>query len=640
MHAGLPPTRRTLTVVALVATVLALLLGGAGSAFAHTSLSASDPAEGTVLKTAPEQVTLTFTESVGLSDDSLRVLSPDNERVNPRPAQHADDKGNTARVALSGKLPQGTYTVAWRVVSADSHPISGAFIFSVGKPSGTTAVVATGSPDDTAASRIYDFFRYVAYSGLALLVGAAAFVLVCWPTAGGVRPVRRLLVAGWGALVVSTIALFLLRGPYETAGPLTSAFDLSQLGRTLTGRPGGALIARLVLLAVAAMLLKRLSVRLRGLGDESHPRDLGPRVRLAGSLLALGLALTWAAAEHASAGIQVPLAVPVAVLHLLAMGVWLGGLIPLVIILRHRAPDNGEIPASAIARFSTLAFSAVAVLVGTGVYQSWRQVGSWQALSTTSYGRTLSIKIAAVVLVLCVASFSRRWTACLIHEAPPAMEALTVPEPKHVRVAQTVGAPTSPAATDHPSTPDAPGGGEPGHDVEPPGFEADRYRRRLRRTVAAEAALSVLVLAITTLLTGTQPSRAAAAEMAAAANAQEPQAKVVTIPFDMGTANHRGTVQITLAPGRVGENTVEAVVFSGDGGIAAVPELRLTLTQEELGIGPLDARLKNQKGYWAAYDLRLPIAGEWTMNLTVRTTEIDQVTVHETIRITSSPRLR
>ncbi|MFJ9645741.1 copper resistance CopC/CopD family protein [Streptomyces sp. NPDC101206] len=653
MHTGSPPARRSLTVLALVAATFALLLGGATPACAHAGLSGSDPADAAVLQTAPKQVTLTFTESVGLSENSLRVLSPDNERVNPRPAQHVDGKDNTGRVELSDELPQGTYTVAWRVVSADGHPISGAFSFSIGKPSGTAAVRPTGSPDDTAASRLYGLFRYVAYSGLALLIGAAAFVLLCWPTAGAVRAVRRLLVIGWAALVVSTVALLLLRGPYASAGPLTSVFDPSQLGRTVTGRPGGALIARLVLLAGAAVLLRWSAVRLRGPGGGAQPQDLGPRVRAAAALFALGLAFTWAGAEHASAGVQVPLAVPAAVLHLLAMGVWLGGLITLVVVLGGRgASGSGPVPASAIGRFSTLAFTAVGVLVGTGVYQSWRQVGSWEALSTTSYGRILTVKIAAVVLVLWVASFSRRWTARLVHAvattAEPVQVPVPVPEPdpapERAKVAYMAAASASPGAADLVgSTPRTGGGGDADDGTQPPGTEpprseADGHQRRLRRTVAVEAALSAVVLAITTLLTGTQPSRAAAESAVAAAAAQGPQVKVVTVPFDMGTAHHQGTVQITLGPGRVGENTVEAVVYTADGGLATVPELRLTLTQEELDIGPIDAGLKNQKGYWAAYDLRLPMPGEWTLNVTVRTTEIDQVTVSGTVRITSPPR--
>ncbi|MGW6949606.1 copper resistance CopC/CopD family protein [Streptomyces xanthophaeus] len=622
MHTGSPPARTALTVLALVTALLALILGGAGPASAHAGLSSADPVDGSVLATAPQQVTLTFTESVSFSEDSLRVLSPDNERANPRPAQHVDGKGNTARVELSGELPEGTYTVAWRVVSADGHPISGAFVFSIGAPSETAAVVATGPPEATAASRLHGFFRYAAYCGLALLVGATAFVLVCWPAAGALRPVRRLLAIGWSTLLLSTVALLLLRGPYETAGPLTSAFDPAQLGRTLTGRPGLALAVRLVLLALTAVLLRRSVVP--GRPEDDGPRSRGPggRVRLAGAALALGLAFTWAAAEHAAAGIQVPLAVPVAVLHLLAMGLWLGGLITLLTVLRHRAPVSRDIPASAIGRFSTLAFTAVAVLAGTGMYQSWRQVGSWGALFTTSFGRILIVKLVAVVLVLAAAAFSRRWTARLVDEAPPSRTTPKVPESERVRVLQPVGAPASPRA-----------GGASG----PVGSEGQAYRRSLRRTVTVEAALGVGVLVITTLLTGTQPSRAAA-ETVAAATAQEPPAKVVMLAFDMGSANHQGTVQITLAPGRVGENTVEAVVYTADGGFATVPELRLTLTQDELGIGPLDAKLKDQKGHWAAYDLRLPMPGVWTLDVTVRTTEIDQVTVSETVRIASPPR--
>ncbi|MFE2145618.1 copper resistance CopC/CopD family protein [Streptomyces sp. NPDC059456] len=636
MRPGSPRTGTSPTLLALLAAVCALIVGGAGSAFAHAGLSGSDPADGAVLKTASKEVTLTFTESVGFSDDSLRVLSPANERVNPRPARHVDGKGNTGRVELSDGLPEGTYTVAWRVVSADGHPISGAFVFSVGKPSGTAAVVPTGSRVDPAAGRLYGLFRYVAYGGLALLFGVAAFVLVCWPAAGALRPVRRQLAAGWVMLAVSTVALLLLRGPYETAGPLTSALDPARLGRTATTRPGVALIVRLVLLGVAAVAVRRSAVRLRAADEGGEPQGPGTRARRAGAVLALGLALTWAAAEHASAGIQVPLAVPVAVLHLLAMGVWLGGLIALVPVLRNRGEGSPVIPASAIGRFSTLAFAAVAVLVGTGVYQSWRQVGSWGALTGTPYGRTLMVKVAAVVLVLCVAAFSRRWTAGLVRQTSAAAQAPAVPEPGRVR--ELVGAPAAAGAADpvHRSGSGEPGGGGTGgDDPEPPLRAPDVLRRRLRRTVAAEALLGVAVLAVTTLLTGTQPSRAAGTSAAAAAG-QEPHVQVVTIPCDMGTANHQGTVQITLAPGRVGENTAEAVVFTADGGLATVPELRLTLTQEKLGVGPIDARLKNQKGYWAAYDLRLPMPGEWTLNITVRTSEIDQVTVRGTVRVAPS----
>lgn len=383
-------TRKPLTALLLVGTVLAFLLGGAGSASAHATMSRSDPADSTVLKTAPKRITLTFSETVRLSDGSLRVLSPKNLRVDRGPVKHAPGKPNTAQLALVGKMPQGTYTVGWRAVSADSHPISGAFTFSIGQPSATTAVVATEATDDTAAARLYEIGRYVAYGGLALLIGVALFVLTCWPAAAGLRPLRKLLLTGWATLAASTLFLLLLRGPYESGRSLTSVFDLSLMGQTITGRSGMALGVRLVLLVAVGIVLTRFGTRLARLTARPLPaadvepaadevveqRPLGTGVQAVGALFAVGLALTWAAAEHASAGIQVPLAIPVSVLHLLAMAVWLGGLVALAVAL-YRVPTGTAVPVSVVARFSRLAFAAVVVLVATGLYQSWRQVGSW-----------------------------------------------------------------------------------------------------------------------------------------------------------------------------------------------------------------------------------------------------------------------
>ncbi|WP_405961256.1 copper resistance protein CopC/CopD [Streptomyces sp. NBC_00024] len=660
-------TRKPLTVLLLVGTVLAFLLGGAGPASAHATLTRSEPTDVSILKSTPKQITLTFSENVSLSDGSLRVLSPKNERVDRGAVTHADGKADTARVKLNGTLPEGTYTVSWRVVSADSHPITGAFTFSIGEPSATSAIAQSAeTPDDTAASRLYDGVRYVAYGGLALLIGVAVFILVCWPAGEGLRPLRRLLLAGWTALFASTVILLLLRGPYETGRGLSAVSDLSLLGQTISGRSGLALAARLVLLAVVGILGWRWATRIRGGADRtgygsaadaaaparsssappagaadapSGERRFGTGSYAAGVLFALGLALTWALAEHAATGIQVPLAIPVAVLHLLGMAVWLGGLLALAVAL-FRAPTGTVIPPAAVARFSRLAFTGVVVLVATGVYQSWRQIGSLEALATTEYGRLLTIKIAAVILVLIAAAFSRQWTARLGHQPSPS-ETLPTPAPQRARVAQTVGVGAysggdTVEGTDSggPPAPRAPGDSPAASDSQ---SESDSHRRGLRRSVAAEAVLGVVILAITTLLTGTQPSRAAVQSAAATAAAQEPTARVVTVPFDVGSPNGQGKAQITFAPGRVGDNTVEVLVYGPDGGVATVPEIRLTLTQRAQGIGPLDAKLVNRGGYWASDRLRLPLPGTWTMRVTVRTSDIDQVTVSGNVSIRPLP---
>ncbi|MFF9059190.1 copper resistance CopC/CopD family protein [Streptomyces sp. NPDC014882] len=670
----------------LLGTALVLLLlGGAGQASAHAALRDADPADGSVLATAPRGITLTFTESVGLIDDGFRVFDPRNGRVRTGEPQHADGRSDTVRVTLPARLGTGTFTVAWRVVSADSHPIAGAFTFSIGAPSPTPAALPGGpggAIDDAATAGLHKLGRWLAYGAAALLIGTAAFVALCRPP--DVRPLRGLLVAGWWTFTASTVLLLLLRSPYETGAGPAEALDPSGLARTLSGRPGIALAARLLLLAGAAVLL------LRQRGRERPTRA----TRATGLVLAVGLGLTWAAAEHASAGVQVPAAMASSVLHLLAMAVWFGGLTALLTLLRH-----GTLPAATAARFSRLAATSVAVLAVTGAYQAWRGLGTLDALTDTAYGRTLLAKLGAVGLLLLAGAWSRRWTGRLVRaeaprtgvwgaETPDAGESGARVEPKddeddekgtvkeretpmekeneketgtgtetmaeaetkaeagvrttaEVRVAATVGAPAKEEVSVRtPARAPAPPEGPPPHDgaplPPPPTPAEDAHRRALRRSVLAEVAVSVVVLGLTTVLTGTLPGRAEAEAAASEQSIGLSAASVTTVPFDMsapGAPGARGSVQITLDPGRVGENAVQAVVYGPDGGFAGVPELRMSFSLPGQDIGPLDAKLTDRGGYWAADAVNLPLPGTWEMSVTVRASEIDQVTETKPVRI-------
>ncbi|MET8894796.1 copper resistance CopC/CopD family protein [Streptomyces albogriseolus] len=578
----------------LLGTLLILLLAGAAPASAHAALRASDPEDGSVVKTPPTHITLTFTESVGLLEDSFRVYGPDNRRVHVEEPEHAAGAADTARAALPRDLDEGTYTVAWRVVSADSHPVSGAFTFSIGKPSPTPPAAPQDQVEHPVTKSLYDTGRYLAYIAAALLIGTAAFAALCRPPDTG--PLRAPLLFGWWTLLVTTAALLVLRAPYEKGTSPGTALDVSTFPDTLSGRPGMALLSRLALLLTAALLLPVL-----------RNRPLRTRVT-AGAAFSVALALTWASAEHASAGIQVPVAMTSSVLHLLAMAAWLGGLTALLLTL-HRAKTPP--PHTTVARFSRLAFTSVTVLVVTGAYQSWRGLGSWSALTGTAYGRTLAVKLAATVFLLIAAALSRRWTA--LSARPAAAEE---------RVPALVGAPgpTPGPRTTHVTA------------AEPEAV----HRRALRRSVLAEVVVAVAVLLATTVLTGTLPSRAEAE----AAKAPEPQvaglpgAQALTVPYDTGTPGGSGTVQLTMDPGRVGENGLQAVVFGPQGALTAVPELRVTFTLPSKDVGPIDAGLTDRGGYWATNDLTLPLEGAWTMKLTVRVSDIDQVTVERGVRIT------
>jgi copper transport protein len=529
--------------------LLTLLLAAASPASAHAALRATTPGDGTVLDSAPRQLTLVFTESVGLLEGSVRVLDPENHRVDTGEPRHAEDADDTVRVSLPGGLGRGTFTVAWRVVSADSHPVSGVFTFSVGEPTPTAAVPDMEAAEDPATKALHNTARYAAYLAVALLVGTAVFIAACRP--GDVSRLGPLLWTGWWTLLAATLALLVLRAPYEAGtGPL-DVLDPAAFGRTLTGRPGIALLVRLALLVGTGLYLRRHLLERRT-----------PVTYALGVVLAVGLALTWAVAEHASAGIQVPVAIGSSVVHLLAMSVWLGGLAALL----RSAPGR-----EAVARFSRLALVCVAVLVSTGIYQSWRGLGPLDALTGTSYGRILLVKIGVIVLVFVAAAFSRWWVR---RKAAPG---------------------------------------------------------NLRRSVVVEAALAVLVLVLTTVLTGTLPGRAAAE--AAGAVESETVTSTATVPFDVGTPGGRGRVQVSLEPARVGANSVQAVVFGPDGGFATVPELRVSFTLPEQDLGPIGAEVKDRGGYWGTDSVVLPVAGTWVMKVTVRVSEFDQVSETTRVRV-------
>ncbi|WP_079007950.1 FixH family protein [Streptomyces sp. XY431] len=714
--------RRITGLLGVLGAVLALLLAGAGPAAAHAALQSADPAQNAVLPTAPQAVTLTFSEAVSLSSDSVRVLDPTGRAVDSGSPTHADGKDNTARVGLGSGLANGTYTVAWRAVSEDSHPIGGAFTFSIGAPSATTVSTTAlqNAEADSLVAALYGTGRTVAYAAFALLAGAAGFVLLCWPAGASRRPVQRLLMTGWVALLVSTVAVLMLRGPYERGSGIGKAFDLSLIRATLDERIGTALAARLLLLAASGVFLSLLVGQLglpqggtakaaasggngaagsgrpgsgtagsgtAGSGtagsatagadgdpEEAELRELERRAAerpqrearlglgVAGLVLAVALSATWVGADHASVGIQVWLALPLGMLHLVAMALWLGGLAAMLVGLRE------GIGAEVADRFSKIAFGAVLVLAGTGVYQSWRGLGSWGALTGTDYGRLLLVKTGCVVAMLGVAWMSRSWLARL--RATPEEAAEVVPEP--VAVAAAADAPV--AASDTAS--DTASG--PGADTGDPVRQAQLARQRaaranadrdrgltptragLRRSVLVEAAVAVAVLVVTTLLTNSPPGRVAGEVAAAAANgaatttggtnggtnggttggAPAPQTVPgrtveLKLPYDTKgrTPNAKGTATVTLNPAGTGSNEVHLKLDGADGSPVEVPEVELAFTLPDRDLGPLTVPLAAEgTGRWTG-TAQLPLAGNWVVSVVIRSSDIDQTTEIKQLKI-------
>ncbi|SEG89036.1 hypothetical protein SAMN04489712_1236 [Thermomonospora echinospora] len=128
-------------VLAVVAALSAVVLT-AGPAQAHTSLKESSPAKGATVP-SPSQIVLTFTERVIVPQV---VVTDDSGARHQSGAPKAVDEKVTQ--PIEGTLEPGTYTVAWRVVSVDGHPVTGTYKFTVEGAPGTPAPSAT--PGQTA----------------------------------------------------------------------------------------------------------------------------------------------------------------------------------------------------------------------------------------------------------------------------------------------------------------------------------------------------------------------------------------------------------------------------------------------------------------------------------------------------------
>ncbi|MGY1711726.1 FixH family protein [Geodermatophilus sp. SYSU D00758] len=591
--------RTTLARPALLLVLLAgwLLAGvaAAGPAAAHAELVATDPGEGARLEAAPEHVTLTFTEGVGLGAGYARVLDSSGDRVD---TGTATVEGDTVVIPLRSDLGDGGYLVTYRVVSADSHPVSGAWSFAVGDGELVPAdAAAAGGGTDPVVAVALPVTRWLGFAGLALGLGIPVLLLAGWPAGWASPRLRALATAGLAGTAGAALLTLLLQGPYAAGSGPASALDPALLGATLGSATGIALAARAVL-ALALLLALRPAW-----GAGAPPAR--PRVVAAGGL-AGALVLATAAVGHPVAGVWPLLAVAAAAVHVAAMAVWLGGLVALLAeVLRTDAPAADL--AAALPPFSRLAAGSVTALVVTGVVQAVREVGSPAALVSTTYGWLLLAKGALVLLLLAAAGVSRVWVQQHLGIARPR------PAGRRRVPAQALAAPAGadPAVT---SAAEA----RAGQLAEAAVVE----RPALRRSVLVELGVAVVVLAVSSVLVGTPPARSAVA-----------QPVDVTLPVQT-SAGAAGSLQVSVDPAAVGPNTLHVYLFDEAGRLAQPAGIRVTLTEPTQEIGPLEVDLAPAgPGHYVGDGMTVPGAGTWTLAVTVRFDEFTAGTATTTLPV-------
>lgn len=558
----------------LAVACCSLLLPAAADA--HAILDSTAPQRGEVLAEQPEQVAFYFSEPVETAFGAVRVFNSSGEEVQSGEALRPGDDGTGVAVALEPDLPDGTYTAVYRVISADSHPVSGGFVFSIGKPDqgGESVGKLLGNDSGPGTQSVVAIeVRWMGYVSTALLIGGLLFLLVVWrPSIAGsaVAPSAHLEasrafedrlrhIVGLAAVAGLLAALLALPLQAATAAdvPLYRGFDpdlLTELLDTRFGAVGAIRALAWLLLAMVVWLAPRSIWNKPGLLAASL------------SVPALLLVLAPGLAGHASTQDPTAVLLPADLIHMAGMSVWLGGLAVLLFALpaatrQFEPAARSDLLSRCLTRFSPLAVASVIALALTGTIQAIIEVGSFADLFETGFGRVVLVKVALLLLLIGLGWANR-------NRLMPAIRSLAASR----RTLDEVG-------------------------------------RRLRTNLRIEIAAIAAVLVASSLLVGFAPP-----------------SDSVAGPISGASTLGDAYLEYTVEPATIGANQLHLYLFDADDGSQLdVEEVTAESSLPELDVGPIDVDLRKAgPGHYVAPAADFGIAGDWVLGVTARTSRFEQ----------------
>ena len=383
-------TLRRIVGAAFASTALALAFIP-GIASAHAILESSSPAPSALLASSPKEIRLDFDEQVEATLGDIRIYDSEQRELSIEKTVRSSIDASVVSAGVP-TLKNGVYVVVWRVVSADGHPVSGAFPFEIGtKSTGTSAALleevlnrtGTTSPLGNPMSAI----RLLGFLGLILLVGCVSLL---WrsPLLGNSR-VRKTLVYSSVFIAVSSIGLLLMQGPYTAGKSWGSLFDSVLIDDVSQTRLGIALIVRFLCAIAWAVIALTASV------------SVTRRWRIGVVATAVVTIATYAASGHQSAGTLPAVFVPLDMVHLAAISTWVGALLVLAVIYRDNDVENEA------KRFSRMATWSMPLVVVTGVVQGLHLMGGISTITQSSFGKLLLLKTLLVACVVLLGSKAR-----------------------------------------------------------------------------------------------------------------------------------------------------------------------------------------------------------------------------------------
>jgi copper transport protein len=571
----------------------------APAAFAHARLVGTIPESGSTVGVQPTAVIFKYDQPVGGTEGAVRVYDSEGKEVDDGHISHPGGRQSWLGVGLEPSLPDGTYTATYRVISADTHIVSGGLVFNLGHPSAGGGVSVAGLTAEEESGEVtkiaIGIVRFLDYLSIALMVGGLIFLAFAWrpgfaearreeprwdaaADAFGRRAVTLLGFAVLLGVVVSLLGI-LLQGASAAGVSLWGSLKSSIVEDTLDSRFGTVWLLRafdwaalgaLLLLYVKAPSTRRLL---------ALPATIGCAY----------LASTPAFAGHASVESPIAVMFPSDFIHVLAASVWVGGVAFLALALpvatRQLEPsERTQVLLAVLARFSPIALGAVVAIAVTGLVQAYVDVRRVADLFDTTYGLLVLAKMVLLAVLIGFGWVNRNRII-----------------PRLRRLVEVAGAAGSVGAL-------------------------------ARRSLRGELVLMLVVFAVTAALVAYAPPIDAATGpmspgMDAVAKPMAMPMEAATGPFSTRTDLGPAELELSVEPAEVGPNRVHLTLTDAkDGGrFTETKELTINASLPSKGIGPLKLQVKKvAPGRYVVSAAQLTPGGDWELEITDRVSAFDE----------------
>ena len=353
------------------------------TARAHALPQSAIPPEGAEVQTSPGVIEITFGEMPDPRLSSITVVNGSGVSVDAGPT--AAVPGHPLELEVPVRhLGDGVYTVTWKTVSAvDGHLATGAYAFGVGVSAANASAHASRSVVSPPPSILSVAARWLFFIGLMGIVGVASTCLIA------LRDVPRVAMRMLGALVVATLlgVAGVIEAEREAAG--------IGLGAVFSTSLGTAVVERIIALVVAGVGV------VVAVAAPPMARRLG--VAIAGGGAAVSM---WIDVAASHAGAQAPVAANLLAqwVHIVAAGVWIGGLAMLLLAIRGQP---SEVRGRAVRRFSSTAGIAIVVVALTGTFRAVIEIGSVAQLFGSAFGVLVLIKVVLLLVLAGLGAINR-----------------------------------------------------------------------------------------------------------------------------------------------------------------------------------------------------------------------------------------